>query len=165
MDTIKPLGEILKLKRKEKGYSLRTLAKLANLSHTYINQLEKDEVKEPSFETLYKLSSILEFDLTQYVNDKAMLTLITGEILDKAKQESEVFNSLLTIIKYYYDDTDTITDVSQTDYDKQKVMYLSLNGNEIDYTREDIKRFLDFIALSFPNFKFITEKIKNKNEK
>lgn len=134
MDNIKPLSEMLKLKRKEKGYSLRTLANRTNLSHTYINQLEKDEVKEPSFGTLYKLSSVLNFDCSPYVSDQDMLDLIREEIEKNNNKESTKYENLYNKISYILEEFDFYS----PEYEKQSEDFRDIRITIEDENRDEI---------------------------
>ena len=43
MAEINDIGKLVKEARKQKGYSARELAKLCDISHTEINNIEKDK--------------------------------------------------------------------------------------------------------------------------
>ena len=52
-------GEIIKAERKQRGLSLRELSKVADVSHSYLSQLENGKKDSPSIEIVYKLSKVL----------------------------------------------------------------------------------------------------------
>ena len=53
------IGEKIKTKRKELGYSLKTLASLTELTPGFLSQIERD-VSEPSITSLRKIADALE---------------------------------------------------------------------------------------------------------
>lgn len=57
-------GNLIKVKRLNKDYSLRSLADITGLDHSYIGRLEKGESK-PSRETVTKLSTALDIPLDE----------------------------------------------------------------------------------------------------
>lgn len=52
------IGQALKQARTNKGYSLRKLAKLTGLSHSFISDIEHG-ISKPSIDNLVKLSNVL----------------------------------------------------------------------------------------------------------
>ena len=66
------LSELIKKYRAEHNLSLRTFAKKTSCSFQYINNIEKDEVKNPSIPTLKSISSAMNMsidDLFKAVDD------------------------------------------------------------------------------------------------
>ena len=57
------IGKTIKKQRKKKGYSLRELAKLTNLSHSTLGMWEQGR-NLPSFQSLYKVLSMLDLEIT-----------------------------------------------------------------------------------------------------
>ena len=57
------IGTIIKNKRNEKGISIRELARLTNISHTTICDLENGNTKTHKIETLMKIASVLGIDM------------------------------------------------------------------------------------------------------
>lgn len=49
--------------RKDKGFSISRLAKLTNLSRTYIRELENNKRSNVSISVLYKIANILEVNI------------------------------------------------------------------------------------------------------
>ena len=58
MDMRRKIGQALKQARTDKGYSLRELARLTGLSHSFLNDIEHGR-SMPSINNLVKLSSTL----------------------------------------------------------------------------------------------------------
>lgn len=67
MDRI-PFGEHLRNVRKEKGLSIRELARRSGVSNAYISQLENDKTKNPTYEIIGKLAKGLGIATTELVN-------------------------------------------------------------------------------------------------
>ena len=57
---------VLRRLRKQKGLSQEQLGFKADLHRTYISQLERG-LKSPSLKTLYKITSILEISLSDFM--------------------------------------------------------------------------------------------------
>jgi transcriptional regulator with XRE-family HTH domain len=62
-------SELIRLKRQEKGYSMRTLSRLleeegVKASRTIINFVEKG-LRPPTFELAYGLSKVLDIDIVE----------------------------------------------------------------------------------------------------
>ena len=60
----KRLGERLRTRRRERRVSQESLAFQANISPTYLSQIETGQ-RNPSLETLYRLSTSLDLDLAE----------------------------------------------------------------------------------------------------
>ena len=52
-------GQMLREKRLAKGYSLRTFAKLVDVSPTYLSQVEQDNVDPPTAERVRRMAELL----------------------------------------------------------------------------------------------------------
>lgn len=78
---------------------------------------------------------------------------------EESKKINDALHSLYLALYYHYGDA--ITQNSQDEI----FINLTTNEKEIYYTKEEFKNFLEYVALSFPNFKYTTERIKNKEEK
>lgn len=59
---IQGIAEVLKLKRQQKGFTLRDLSKITGISNPMLSQYENGK-SEPSFERAAKLAEILDFSL------------------------------------------------------------------------------------------------------
>ncbi len=57
------LGETLKSLRTLKNFTLKDVEQKLGISNAYLSQLENDKVKQPSANTLYKLSKLYNLDL------------------------------------------------------------------------------------------------------
>ena len=52
------IGERIKNLREQKGYSITQLAELANISKSYLSQIERNVQKNPSIDFLMKLAGL-----------------------------------------------------------------------------------------------------------
>ena len=59
------IGELIKNARKEKGYSARELAKLCDISHTEISNIEKGQRFKPAILTLKAFEKYLDLDFKE----------------------------------------------------------------------------------------------------
>lgn len=158
MNNITPLNEIIKLKRKEKGYSLRTLANITGLSHTYINQLEKNKVKEPSFTTILKLSKKLDFDIHPYIKDPHIIDILhkDPDIIDLLHPDFD--EQELELAMEYPKDTKFEVIEGILEECEYEIIYHSANGNTetIEYSSNDIVEITnDIITVKVPVDKFL----------
>lgn len=62
MENYNNIGELIKKARKEKGYSARELAKLCDISHTEISNIEKGQRVKPAILTLKGFEKYLDLD-------------------------------------------------------------------------------------------------------
>lgn len=65
MNNYNNIGELIKNARKEKGYPARGLAKLCNISHTEISNIEKGQRVKPTILTLKAFEKFLDLDFKQ----------------------------------------------------------------------------------------------------
>lgn len=73
------IGEEIKRLRKEKGLTIRELAKRSNMSHAYLSQLENGRNTNPSYEIALTLSLVLGFDLNSvegFQTDSPLIELV-----------------------------------------------------------------------------------------
>jgi transcriptional regulator with XRE-family HTH domain len=56
------LGSLLRAARREAGLSIRELARLARINHSYLVKLETDQNDNPSAAHLQRLADVLELD-------------------------------------------------------------------------------------------------------
>lgn len=61
------LGQVIREKRKEKGISLRELARRIDISHPYLSQLENGRNDSPSPLIIYSLSNELDISFTYLI--------------------------------------------------------------------------------------------------
>lgn len=59
---MKSVGELIRLKRLEKRYTLQKVAKACGVSIVYISKLEKGENTNPSDDIIVSLASVLDMD-------------------------------------------------------------------------------------------------------
>lgn len=77
------LGELLKKKRNELGYSLREVAYEMGMSHTELSNIESGERKSINLNILYNLCDYLELDLKELLDN--------AEYFNKNKEYKVVF--------------------------------------------------------------------------
>ena len=65
MSNIKDISKLVKEARISKGYSARVLAKLCDISHTEINNIEKGERVRPAILTLKAFEKYLDLDFKE----------------------------------------------------------------------------------------------------
>jgi transcriptional regulator with XRE-family HTH domain len=80
MNTI--IGDLLRLKRLEKKYTLETTAKYVGVSINYISKLEKGLNSNPSDEIIVKLASTLEIDEDKLFQSFGKIPLSTRKVLE-----------------------------------------------------------------------------------
>jgi transcriptional regulator with XRE-family HTH domain len=69
MATNKPtLGARLRTARLEAGLTVRELARLAGMNHSYLVKLETDQKDNPSAEKLQRLAEVLEIDASEMLS-------------------------------------------------------------------------------------------------
>lgn len=68
----KPIGQYLKEKRLQKGYSLRDVAKQAGVSHQHIRDVEEGK-KTPTFNWLMKIVRALAIDVSEFLKETGYL--------------------------------------------------------------------------------------------
>lgn len=76
----KTIGEYIKNKRKEKGLSLRELARITGISHPYLSQLENGHNNNPSPSVLSSLAPVL--DMPMYSNSTDLAEIINTQSLN-----------------------------------------------------------------------------------
>lgn len=109
------IGERIKNLRKQKGYSLTELAHLANVSKSYLSNIERNLNQNPSIHFLMKLSRPLEVSIDFLLtgigrnepeinsNGKELLDKEWRAIIEKAIKEGmnkEDFREYINFIKF-----------------------------------------------------------------
>lgn len=61
-----PIGQIIRLERMRRNWSLRELAQRANLGHTTIRQIENGQ-SSPETQTLQKIAGALDYEWTAFL--------------------------------------------------------------------------------------------------
>lgn len=145
MAEINDIGKLVKEARKQKGYSARELAKLCDISHTEINNIEKGQRVRPAVLTLKAFEKYLDLD----------------------------YKELATLVGYSeetvrYGDEDII--VSFERYDKKLQEFNQIKKillHEIDKKRHlgmDIKEYYDFIFDYLKSLKDVDKAVLKKSE-
>lgn len=86
MYSMKSVGDFLKEKRNQKGYSLRELGNLADVNHSHISDVEKGS-KEPTLKWMMKVVNALSIDLNELMRETGFLPP-DAEPVDKKKIKS-----------------------------------------------------------------------------
>jgi XRE family transcriptional regulator of biofilm formation len=68
------IGERITMLRQEKGYSISNLAKQANVSKSYLSQIERGLQTNPSLQFLYKISIPLDISVKYLLDIKPVDT-------------------------------------------------------------------------------------------
>lgn len=91
MDFIKIFRENFKKRREELRLTQAELADKANLSLTFISQLERGE-KEPSLRTAYKIAKALKTSIDILISEKENQETATKKLLNliKAKDKNDI---------------------------------------------------------------------------
>ena len=145
MAEINDIGKLVKEARKKKGYSARELAKLCDISHTEINNIEKGQRVRPAVLTLKAFEKYLDLD----------------------------YKELATLVGYSeetvrYGDEDII--VSFERYDKKLQEFNQIKKillHEIDKKRHlgmDIKEYYDFVFDYLKSLKDVDKTVLKKSE-
>lgn len=145
MAEINNIGKLVKEARKQKGYSARELAKLCDISHTEINNIEKGQRVRPAVLTLKAFEKYLDLD----------------------------YKELATLVGYSeetvrYGDEDII--VSFERYDKKLQEFNQIKKillHEIDKKRHlgmDIKEYYDFVFDYLKSLKDVDKTVLKKSE-
>jgi transcriptional regulator with XRE-family HTH domain len=86
-------GQYIKSLRECKNWSQRKLALLCNLTHTEINRIENNEIKEPNIKTLKIIGKILNINYMElyyqydYIDSNILNnTIVLKETIDNTKQ-------------------------------------------------------------------------------
>lgn len=84
-------------------------------------------------------------------------TQIIKRLANKRVAHDKALDGLYRALEYYYKD-----DIEKN---LQNEIFIGLNidNKKIFYTKDEFEKFLEYVCLSFPNFKYIVDKIKNKN--
>ncbi|MBM7096775.1 MULTISPECIES: helix-turn-helix domain-containing protein [Alteribacter] len=86
------VGNRIKKYRLRKGYSISRLAEESGIAKSYISFLERDQRKNPSVETLKKLSKVLKIPLELLMVDEereSILEVLDDEWLGLIKEAKE----------------------------------------------------------------------------
>lgn len=88
-----------------------------------------------------------------YMNQSPQLM---GRVSREHTECNKALDSLYIALKYYYG--------NDIEKNLQREIFIDLNigDKEIFYTKNEFKKFLEYVSLSFPNFKYIIDKLKSK---
>lgn len=95
------IGTIIRNKRNEKGISIRELARLTNISHTTICDLENGNTKTHKIETLMKIANILGIDLNEL--NKNVKTIYMDVPKDYSISIKKISDNCVSLIANDYD--------------------------------------------------------------
>ena len=136
---LKVLGLIVRVSRIKMGYSLRDLAKLANISHTLISNFEKG-VLTPHSDTIRDIFKILNMNFYddpkisyrfKDLYQKAFKFIIyhdygeAEKVINKIKEDKEIYENSIEVVNYaiiqclYY----AISNVYFEDFDRYLLQY------------------------------------------
>ncbi|MBE7117280.1 helix-turn-helix domain-containing protein [Bacillus paranthracis] len=91
----KKIGKTLRLRRRQKGLTLETLASQVGVSFNYISELERgDKQKVPSDEVLIKLADLLSIDEKEIFEGFGKLP---NSIVQELEQNEMLLNTLYEI--------------------------------------------------------------------
>ena len=85
------LGEYIKEKRTELGYSIREVERKTKISNAYLGQIERGEVSEPSPSKLMKLSECLDLSYKRLME-------LAGYVMPSDKSENNRVSNTQTML-------------------------------------------------------------------
>lgn len=104
-------GQYFKALRESKGFTLRDVEKKTDISNAYLSQLESGKVKQPSPNTLFKLSEVYRVAYSLLMkkvgypvpddsinNEKSMVQTIVSNKLGEISSDEEI--ELLQYLKF-----------------------------------------------------------------
>ncbi|MCC7302468.1 MAG: helix-turn-helix transcriptional regulator [Bacteroidia bacterium] len=71
--TKKTLGEELRSARETKGFTLRQVEEVTEISNAYLSQLEHDKIKKPSANVLYRLANLYGINFSHLLTDAGII--------------------------------------------------------------------------------------------
>lgn len=132
------LKDIIRTSRIEKGLSLREFGEIVNLSHTYLNKLEKGfdprTGKEivPTIDTLIKISEGLDIPTEKFLS-------ICGYLENEDKDELETEVSLELLLSEFIESINNYK-------------YITLNGHKL--TEKDLNNITEKFKHEIQNYNF-----------
>ncbi|WDI40481.1 helix-turn-helix domain-containing protein [Bremerella sp. P1] len=66
--TVNKFGKILRARRLEMKFSLRTFAKMSGVSPTYLSQVEQGNVDPPTAERVSRMAELLEANVDEWIS-------------------------------------------------------------------------------------------------
>lgn len=126
-------GFIIREVREKKNMKKTELAKLVNVSSTYIAQLEKGVKTNPSIDILVKIAKSLDIDITSLVDEK----IDTIEVLTPNQLIEKIINNIYLVEinenVYIYNNKDIDLVLSIDEFNLLKVDLLELIKNRIEF--------------------------------
>ncbi|MDR7000609.1 helix-turn-helix transcriptional regulator [Neobacillus niacini] len=102
------LGEIIYDLRKKRGYSLSELSEKANISKSYLSNIERNLNRNPSIQVLRKIAQVLNVDMKtllqengdekEPLHDKELIELV-NELKESGIEKNE-YKTLIEFIKW-----------------------------------------------------------------
>ncbi|MFD0829840.1 helix-turn-helix domain-containing protein [Neobacillus sp. M.A.Huq-85] len=109
------LGKIIYDLRKKRGYSLSELAERANISKSYLSNIERNLNRNPSIQVLRKIAQVLNVDLKtllqenvdekEPLQDKELIELVNE--LKESGIEKKEYKTLIEFIKWQNQNLET----------------------------------------------------------
>nr|UVN03563.1 MAG: helix-turn-helix domain protein [Bacteriophage sp.] len=159
------LSEKIKLYRKKNKMTKSELARLINVSPSYITKLENGEKENPSLEVKIKIANVLGCSVSE-LGDLSLFAG-TGKLIEgfygkyfaeiENKNEEEI-NLLYNLLKIRYGE-ENITMNSSID---NEFLELNIGDKTIVYTKQEFEKFIDHVSTLFPTFKMILDSSKTK---
>lgn len=126
-------GFMIKEVREKKSMKKTELAKLVNVSSTYIAQLEKGVKTNPSIDILVKIAKSLDIDIASLVDEK----IDTIEVLTSNQLMEKIINNIYLVEindnVYIYNNKDIDLILSVDEFNLLKVDLLELIKNRIEF--------------------------------
>lgn len=126
-------GFMIKEVREKKNMKKTELAKLVNVSSTYIAQLEKGIRTNPSIDVLVKIAKILDIDITSLVDEK----IDTIEVLTPNQLMEKIINNMYMVEindnVHIHNNKDIDIVLSEDEFNLLKVDLLELVKNRIEF--------------------------------
>ena len=85
--TSKPFGQMLREKRLAKGHSLRSFAKLVDVSPTYLSQVEQGNVLPPTADRVKRMAEMLGENSDEWIALAGRVSKDLSEIIQKHPTE------------------------------------------------------------------------------
>jgi len=87
---MKNLGEKIREKRNDLGWSLDELARKSRVSKAYLSQLETGESERPSAEILYNIAIALELSIAELLGKKLKINRERDRFISKSLEKAAV---------------------------------------------------------------------------
>lgn len=84
------LGELIALARELKGWTLRDLERETGISNALISQIERGQVKDPSFTRVVRLVDALGFSLDRAAEAERSKIKVLREAAERKRQAARI---------------------------------------------------------------------------